>query len=260
MPWVLRSCANKTIFKGGKRFPNHQLTSLSRTRAVGRRRRRLWIYSWETDAAIDREPSKLLSRPATRKRSQPPRNFRPWIFDAQNPSYLWSSGERTIDNEDPKGYYQYLWSFIFLLYVRIDSWNGEFDGLFIFFYRLIDTRLKMRLILRAIIIDTRSLLYRDRIISAIKRNRIVYTPIWTNMNKWIEMVKHDSQFYLPSVENNFFFRFEPRNTLYQDYTVPILTYARISHKGEINGEWRHFYRRSRSRCMRKVGRRNCSIN
>lgn len=30
---VLRSCANKTIFKGGKRFPNHQLTSLSRTRA-----------------------------------------------------------------------------------------------------------------------------------------------------------------------------------------------------------------------------------
>lgn len=112
-----------------------------------------------------------------------------------------------------------------------------------------------------IIIDIRSLLYRDRIISAIKRNRIVYTPrIRTNMNKWIEMVKHDSQFHLPSVENNFFFRFEPRNTLYQDYTVPIFTYARISHKGEINGEWRHFYRRSRSRCMRKVGRRNCSIN
>lgn len=48
----------------------------------------------------------------------------------------------------------------------------------------LDTRLKMRLILRAIIIDTRSLLYRDRIISAIKRNRIVYTPrIRTNMNK-----------------------------------------------------------------------------
>lgn len=53
----------------------------------------------------------------------------------------------------------------------------------------LDTRLKMRLILRAIIIDIRSLLYRDRIISAIKRNRIVYTPIWTNMNKWIEMVR-----------------------------------------------------------------------
>lgn len=41
-----------------------------------------------------------------------------------------------------------------------------------------------------IIIDIRSLLYRDRIISAIKRNRIVYTPrIRTNMNKWIEMVR-----------------------------------------------------------------------
>lgn len=54
----------------------------------------------------------------------------------------------------------------------------------------LDARLKMRLILRAIIIDTRSLLYRDRIISAIKRNRIVYTPrIRTNMNKWIEMVR-----------------------------------------------------------------------
>lgn len=36
-------------------------------------------------------------------------------------------------------------------------------------------------------------------------------------------------------ENNFFFRFEPRNTLYQDYTVPILTYARISHKGRSTG-------------------------
>lgn len=41
-----------------------------------------------------------------------------------------------------------------------------------------------------IIIDIRSLLYRDQIISAIKRNRIVYTPrIRTNMNKWIEMVR-----------------------------------------------------------------------
>lgn len=58
---VLRSCANKTIFKGGKRFPNHQLTSLSRTRTVGNRR--LWIYSWETDAVIDREPSKLSKAP-----------------------------------------------------------------------------------------------------------------------------------------------------------------------------------------------------